>query len=82
MSNDTYQENKRLKQENENLRGALRVKAETDALPKMIEGCMIAFLGGNAEFHVSVCGQPTYGIRFLVDKPPAPPRQPSDASHL
>lgn len=80
MGNQVYEENKRLKRENDDLRTALRVKAETDALPKLIEGCVIAFLGGNAEFHVSVCGQPTYGIRFLVDKPPAPPRQPSDAS--
>jgi hypothetical protein len=38
------------------------------------------FLVGGAAFHITVCGQPTYEVRFNCDPPPAPPRQPADAS--
>lgn len=72
MSNAVYEENRRLKRENDDLRQSLRERQNRDALPNMLEGCAFAFLQGRAEIHVSVCGQPTYGIRFLVDKPPAP----------
>ena len=79
MNNDLYRENKRLLREVGELRDRLQERENREALPKMLEGVLFSFFRGHAEFVISRT-EPAWRVRFHVDAPPAPPRQPSDAS--
>jgi regulator of replication initiation timing len=77
MTKDQYEENKRLRAENDALRdqavnNRLKREAATDAMADLAIASIHRFLAGMAAFHVTVCGQPTYEIRFSNDPVPVP----------
>jgi hypothetical protein len=68
MGNDLYDENKRLKRENDILRIQLQDKTNGEAFPKMLESCAWAFFQGRARLSIVKVGATT-DVRFLVDPP-------------
>lgn len=80
MGNQLYEENKRLTREVESLRESLRAKVDGERLPNMLEGVAFAFFQGLARISLTSRLGGGTDIRFLVDPPSAPARQPSDAS--
>jgi phage terminase Nu1 subunit (DNA packaging protein) len=74
---DIYEENKRIRAENDLLRAQadnkrLKREAAADAMGELAIASIHRFLAGMAAFHVTVCGQPTYEIRFCNDPVPVP----------
>ena len=74
---DIYEENKRIRAENDLLREQaanrrLHREAAMDAMADIAITSIHRFFVGGAALHITVCGQPTYEVRFHCDPPDAP----------